>query len=446
MEMYRDMSVHPSMNIALNKITRTMSRGIETNNGQGSVDGNTNDANCTFLVTTSNAVAWLRIDLETTIKVNIIVIHPESQFFSNFTWHQPQVYVSQRAEITSRTDDEDLCNLFSSSVASRLNATCNNRGRFVFVRNIHSFYLCEVLVYVCTNGSYGSDCSQRCGHCGGGSCDAETGVCGSGGCMEGYSGIKCNMQRPDSGISAAVAGVIGAIIMILLIIAVVAAIFFLFYCRIRKNTSGASTISRRQSEDRVNNNSHQSVLSRSYVRLTSLFRTSREPVVDVHQTRRKSIDRRSTQQDPPRNNVYVKKSVTDESGNAVNEPDTNNSDGAGDPVVQPGADNRGFEDEDPDMYEVPLPDRSVESEYFAMGGVNPADHVGPADHVDHADHVDPADHVDHADQVYENQGVETDDEDQPVYEAMEIPDNKGSKLILNIQSVNEETHPKDGEC
>ncbi|XP_046566876.1 uncharacterized protein LOC124275387 [Haliotis rubra] len=409
------------VNIALNKATTTMSSGIETNTGQGAVDGSANDVNCTALVTTSNEVAWLRIDLETTVKVHIIVIHPGSQSSSNLTWHRPQVYVSNRPEITSRPDDEDLCNLLSSTLASSLNATCGNRGRFVFVRNIHSFYLCEVLVYVCSNGSYGPDCSQRCGYCGGGSCDAETGVCGSGGCLEGYSGTNCNIHSPNSGMSAPVAAVIGAVIMLFLIIAVVAAICCFFYCRVRRNTSGAGPISRRHSEDRVNNNSRQGILSRSYVRFTSLFRTPREPVVDVHQTRRKSIDRRSTQ-DPPRNDVYVrKKSVTDESGVAVKESNANNGVTADDPVVQPGVDNCAFEDEDPHMYEEPLSDPSVESEYLAMGGEN------------------------HADQNYENQGAEPDDEDQPVYEAMEIPGNKGSKLSFNMQSVPD--HPNmDGEC
>ncbi|XP_052777423.1 receptor-type tyrosine-protein phosphatase kappa-like [Mya arenaria] len=53
--------------------------------------------------------------------------------------------------------------------------------------------LCEVEVYACTNGTFGSNCERRC-HCKeGGACDVTIGSC-PGGCIPGWEGVACDKK------------------------------------------------------------------------------------------------------------------------------------------------------------------------------------------------------------------------------------------------------------
>lgn len=52
-----------------------MSSGLITNGGHSAVDGITSDISCISLF----ANTWLRIDLDTTMKVHAIILHPGSQ-------------------------------------------------------------------------------------------------------------------------------------------------------------------------------------------------------------------------------------------------------------------------------------------------------------------------------------------------------------------------------
>ncbi|XP_071118792.1 uncharacterized protein [Haliotis cracherodii] len=405
------------VNIALNKSTTTMSSGRITNDGHLAVDGNTSNISCISLFPYN----WLRIDFDATMKVHAITLHPGSQSSNDIYWNKTEVYVSPRPEMTQPPDAEHLCNLSSNTEASSLHGSCRKQGRFVFVRNTFtsSLSLCEVQVYVCTKGSYGAECSQSCGYCGGGSCDADTGVCGGGGCMAGYSGSNCDIHRPDPGMSAPVAGVIGAVIVLLVIAAIVAAVFCYFYCMERR---GAAAISRQQSvAPNGHNNSLRDRLRRSRVGLvfTSLLRPREPTVSEATDAQRRHV--KSTHQ-PARSDVnsssVLKKSVSDKPGAAVNVSSANKSPPT-DQVKQPGFENTAFEDDDSQMYEVPIHDPLAESEYLAMG----------AENVTEEDYV--------------NQGTDADDEDQPVYEAMEFTGDTS-----NVLAVSEETdHPsKDGEC
>ncbi|XP_046365935.2 uncharacterized protein LOC124141822 [Haliotis rufescens] len=398
------------VNIALNKSTTTVRSGRITNGGHSAVDGNTSNISCISLF----PYTWLRIDLDTTMKVHAIILHRGSQPSSDTYWNKTEVCVSPRPEMTEPPDDEYLCNLSSNTEASSLHVSCRNQGRFVFVRNTFTSIpsLCEVQVYVCTNGSYGAECSQSCGYCGGGSCDADTGVCGGGGCMAGYSGSNCDIHEPDTGMSAPVAGVIGAVILLLVIAAIVAAVICYFCCMERR---GAAAISRQQSvAPDGHNNSLRDRLRRSRVGLvfTSLLRPREPTVSQATDAQRRHV--KSTHQ-PARSAVnsssVLKKSVSDKPGAAVNVSSANNSQPT-DLEKQPGFENTAFEDDDSEMYEVPIHDPLAESEYLAMGAENVTE------------------------DNYVNQGTDADDDDQPVYEAMEIT---GEKEETDQPS-------KDGEC
>ncbi|XP_046544945.1 uncharacterized protein LOC124255153 [Haliotis rubra] len=70
---------------------------------------------------------------------------------------------------------------------------CDGRGRyFTITHNTNYLNLCEVEIYVCSQGSFGTDCSHFC-HCSDGPCDGVSGIC-AGDCRPGWRGQNCSIE------------------------------------------------------------------------------------------------------------------------------------------------------------------------------------------------------------------------------------------------------------
>lgn len=53
----------------------------------------------------------------------------------------------------------------------------------------------EIIFIACDDGTFGTNCSNVCGHCNKGqACDKETGVCPNG-CDSGYIGVHCKESK-----------------------------------------------------------------------------------------------------------------------------------------------------------------------------------------------------------------------------------------------------------
>ncbi|XP_071096157.1 multiple epidermal growth factor-like domains protein 10 [Haliotis cracherodii] len=69
--------------------------------------------------------------------------------------------------------------------------TCDGHGRYLTIsHDNHTLNLCEVEVYVCSNGSYGTHCDEFCRGCLNDTCDPVSGIC-PGGCRRGRQGPTC---------------------------------------------------------------------------------------------------------------------------------------------------------------------------------------------------------------------------------------------------------------
>ncbi|XP_048243328.1 protein draper-like isoform X3 [Haliotis rufescens] len=96
------------------------------------------------------------------------------------------------------------CYTFPSDTAKTNNSvydvTCDGTGRYFTITHSTGLNLCEVEIYVCSNGSYGQNCNNSCieRRCAGDSpCDHVRGTCISG-CEAGWMGEDCR-QACSSG-------------------------------------------------------------------------------------------------------------------------------------------------------------------------------------------------------------------------------------------------------
>ncbi|XP_046560146.1 platelet endothelial aggregation receptor 1-like [Haliotis rubra] len=88
------------------------------------------------------------------------------------------------------------CYTFPSNTAtgnSVYDVICDGRGRyFTITHSWAELNLCEVEIYVCSQGSFGTDCSHFC-HCSDGPCDGVSGIC-AGDCRPGWRGQNCSIE------------------------------------------------------------------------------------------------------------------------------------------------------------------------------------------------------------------------------------------------------------
>ncbi|ESO86418.1 hypothetical protein LOTGIDRAFT_167232 [Lottia gigantea] len=103
--------------------------------------------------------------------------------------------------------DNELCyqHTGNSNPTNEFSIECSRTitGRYVNISNIrpgeiyHHFSLCEVEIYVCSRGTYGSECNNFC-HCSNyDKCDVKTGQCPNG-CQIGWDGDSCNTKCEGS--------------------------------------------------------------------------------------------------------------------------------------------------------------------------------------------------------------------------------------------------------
>ncbi|XP_046583642.1 multiple epidermal growth factor-like domains protein 10 [Haliotis rubra] len=99
-------------------------------------------------------------------------------------------------------DSTDVCYTFPSNpkdISDVIDLTCNGEGRFFIIRNPgrapsldDSLNICEVEIYVCSEGTFGPNCSEFC-HCLNSTCDHVTGKC-PGDCRPGWKGQNCSTR------------------------------------------------------------------------------------------------------------------------------------------------------------------------------------------------------------------------------------------------------------
>ncbi|XP_064596018.1 delta-like protein C [Liolophura sinensis] len=84
---------------------------------------------------------------------------------------------------------DEVCNLSGPVLGDTVN---------IMISNSPFLSLCEVQIFVCTPGTYGSACGNRCGQCAEGpsACNTLSGLCPekTPRCMPGYSGRKCDAE------------------------------------------------------------------------------------------------------------------------------------------------------------------------------------------------------------------------------------------------------------
>ncbi|XP_067660419.1 multiple epidermal growth factor-like domains protein 10 [Haliotis asinina] len=87
------------------------------------------------------------------------------------------------------------CYTFTSSTAtdnSIYDVICDGTGQFFTIyHGWAKLNLCEVEIYVCSQGSFGTDCNHFC-HCSDGPCYNASGICG-GDCRSGWRGQNCSV-------------------------------------------------------------------------------------------------------------------------------------------------------------------------------------------------------------------------------------------------------------
>ncbi|XP_048255871.1 receptor-type tyrosine-protein phosphatase alpha-like isoform X2 [Haliotis rufescens] len=188
-------------NKALDKPTKANRAFMPSRNA---VDGYTNASNykkCFHSATTGIKSARWRVDLSEMTQIHDVTIYFRTD--NKVRRNGIQIYIaetdaSQPAgdncyNVTGKGDGTDIPDI--------LNVTCSGKGRYLVlyttVKNnkdpVPMMDFCEVQVYVCGPGTFGSDCANYC-HCDGEVCDFVSGVCPSGDCLPGWKQDKCDTE------------------------------------------------------------------------------------------------------------------------------------------------------------------------------------------------------------------------------------------------------------
>ncbi|ESP04078.1 hypothetical protein LOTGIDRAFT_156689 [Lottia gigantea] len=161
---------------------------IDSYGPKQAVDGYTDTAwtfNHPCIHTSFSPWAWWVIDLQRTFSLRFLKIFHQAGYAQGFSVHI----------------DNELCFKHTnvSNPPTEIPIECGRTitGRHVNISSIrsddffHYIRLCEVEIYVCSRGTFGSDCNKFC-HCSNGDeCDVITGQCPNG-CQKGWKGASCN--------------------------------------------------------------------------------------------------------------------------------------------------------------------------------------------------------------------------------------------------------------
>ncbi|XP_071117367.1 multiple epidermal growth factor-like domains protein 10 [Haliotis cracherodii] len=171
---------------------------------RNAVDGETSARNyrkCFHSAASGVKSAWWRVDLREMTQIHDVTIY----FRADYTIRRNgiQIYI---AETDASPPAGDLCYNVTgkedgTDILDILNVTCSGEGRYlVLYRTVKNnkdkvpiMDFCEVQVYVCGPGTFGSDCANYC-HCDGDVCDYVSGICPSGDCLPGWQQDKCDTE------------------------------------------------------------------------------------------------------------------------------------------------------------------------------------------------------------------------------------------------------------
>ncbi|XP_071117359.1 receptor-type tyrosine-protein phosphatase alpha-like isoform X2 [Haliotis cracherodii] len=149
----------------------------------------------------SMTVAWWTVDLSEMTQIHDVTIYFRTDY--KVRRNGIQIYIAETDasppagdncyNVTGKEDGTDIPDV--------LNVTCSGKGRYLVlyttVKNsgdkVPILDFCEVQVYVCSHGTFGSDCGNYC-HCDGEVCDYVSGICPSGDCLPGWQQDKCDTE------------------------------------------------------------------------------------------------------------------------------------------------------------------------------------------------------------------------------------------------------------
>ncbi|XP_025107092.1 fucolectin-like [Pomacea canaliculata] len=178
------------VNVALNKkYSQSSFRSFDDrrpeNAANDNTDGTFRDNNC-IRTSSSDDNPWWEVDLGQVYPVLKLTIYGCSGYESHL-------------ESSIITVDGRECVRITSMPSRAINISCSSTlyGRTIRISKcpVKNLMMCEFQVWVCEDGTYGTHCLQRCGHCKHNvTCHHINGTCFQG-CAPGWTGNMCNQSN-----------------------------------------------------------------------------------------------------------------------------------------------------------------------------------------------------------------------------------------------------------